>query len=434
MEALQVFPVVIANIPSEISVDMIYKHIFYTLKLKSKYMENLIFYSPKINTNQTWLLVFGNSQSCFDIIHDINKSPVDIYRLSASIPSEPYLEQKPNKSHLKGIGLMKNFVYHKQKLWKSYSFRNCLAIQISQKMGYKWLILPVNQDRDRWHLIICAKAELKQKMKQLYDLTFYPITSNHNFSGLILNETENAKNNDRLKNFYQNESIGLLYNKLWNVDHIFELKKNFKLRHDVLKNKKAIFRVRMSHKVINSTKNSKKMNKSIFDYIKPDLHCYAMDVRIDLNQNKENVNKNKSIKVRSRISDGDNVKQQQQSKKRMIRKRNRKPINYQTHISRLIDVRLWTVNEMKQFLKIVVDGKYNQKFVIHNVKGKRFEYITVNLLKYLSIPSDDAAEIIKHRDFFLDWLSLYISFNLMCSDLVYKSFLYSVKKWFKNMR
>ncbi len=89
------------------------------------------------------------------------------------------------------------------------------------------------------------------------------------------------------------------------------------------------------------------------------------------------------------------------------RKRRRREMN----MSRLMDVRFWSTNEIKSFLVIYVDGKYFNIFIQHNINGKRFEFITMELLKHCNIPSGDVQNIINGRDFFVDWLSLYIFCN-----------------------
>merc|ERR1719461_1007433 len=65
--------------------------------------------------------------------------------------------------------------------------------------------------------------------------------------------------------------------------------------------------------------------------------------------------------------------------------------NRQQHnLSRLIDVRLWNQTEIKEFLRVCVDGKYFQIFIRHNLNGKRLEYITCELFTYCNIHHNDA--------------------------------------------
>ena len=400
MEALQVFPVIIESIPRIVTVNFLYNQIFCTSNLPncSKYVRNLIFHSPTIDTNFKWLLTFKNIECAYDLVHHINKSQ-DKYNCTASIPSEPYLEQKVNKCHIKKIGLMKNYCYKRDKAWKSYNFINCLAIQLSKIVGSKWSILPINKDSDRWHLIIFSpKYRLKDKKKGKNDVNFYKLKASQDFDGFIDGGLQNES--VKMQKYYKKESIGLLHNESWNCDHIFELKQDFVSKNDLFYNKKAVFSVCVSHSVINSKRNLKRM-QSIFDYLKPDQHFYALNVRIEMND--------------KQIDEMFDEKQCQPLKRKMTKKRRRQQMSHEYHISRLIDVRLWNFEEINEFLIVCVDGKYHEKFLAHNVKGKRLEYITKELLVYLGVSANDANQIIKCKNFFVDWLSTY---NIFCLCLL----------------
>ena len=63
------------------------------------------------------------------------------------------------------------------------------------------------------------------------------------------------------------------------------------------------------------------------------------------------------------------------------------------------------MNEIKDFLAMSVDGKYFDIFMAHNLRGKRLEFITTELLKYCNIAMDDAQNIVQCKNFFIDWLS-----------------------------
>ena len=93
------------------------------------------------------------------------------------------------------------------------------------------------------------------------------------------------------------------------------------------------------------------------------------------------------------------------------------------NISRLIDVRLWNMTEIRDFLAVCVDGKYFDIFTAQNLKGKRLEYITTELLTYCNIPMQAAQKIVVCRDFFIDWLSIYVC--LHCNQIYFSFVLQS---------
>eukprot|EP01084_Bolivina_argentea_P118887 210883_1 len=144
--------------------------------------------------------------------------------------------------------------------------------------------------------------------------------------------------------------------------------------------------------------------KTIFN-LKPDKHFYAINVRIRVNNN---VGNKKPLKFKKNQYDFNRPKVLIRNKNMIQRRKRKREMN----ISRLIDVRFWTINETKDFLRVCVNGKYQDTFILHNVKGKRFEFITVELLKYCNIQSDDAENIINSRNFFIDCQKIIQEFEM----------------------
>lgn len=79
--------------------------------------------------------------------------------------------------------------------------------------------------------------------------------------------------------------------------------------------------------------------------------------------------------------------------------------NKEYHISRLVDVRMWTASEISEFLIVCGHKEHLDLFWKHNLKGKRLEFIGRDLLVYCGIPKEDAQDIVDLKSFFIEWLS-----------------------------
>eukprot|EP01083_Nonionella_stella_P015251 42670_1 len=379
MEAFEVFPVLIKNIPNTMTVDQLYNMIFCPTNWANydKHSANLVFHSVEINNKHEWLMVFKNMTSQLDTVHHMNQADAvrraNRHDLMALVPYQPYLNVKVTKSNLRAMKMVENHRYKADNVWKSYSFINCLAVNISQMMKQSWTLVPVHCDR--WHLIVLDQAAFINPIANDDPMSWFPlaIQSRRDFAGFILNRNNSA--NVKLRNRYQKDSVGLLYNKNWKSHHIFELTDHFVDKRNLLNHKKAIFNLCLSETAVD--KHSKSIQTIL--NIKPDRHFYAINVRIPMDRNLKPSRSRRNPPI--------------------IRKRKRVQID---NISRLIDVRFWSVNEIKDFLMMSAEGKYFDIFMAHNLSGKRLEFLTVELLTYCSVPRDDAQRIITCKTFFID--------------------------------
>ena len=374
MQAFQVYPVLLTNIPQSLCVNQLRTKIF------EKRSSDLVFSAPSISPKQQYLLAFRSLQTQIELVHRMNRSKPKS-RLKAVIPRRPYLHRRFMKSQLKQIKNIRNYKFKAQhkhassSAWTSYQFLNCISLEIARIIEQPWTLLPISEDV--WHFVLLPSGAHIAR-RPCFDGLRIPLSAERHFHGHVLDEKEQDNAKLTLKQHHKNESIGLLWNSEFECHQIFEVKEDFVDRPALLRSKKAAFTLCLSRSAINQSGS-----RSLF-HLKAAQHLYATNVQIAV----------------PRGDHGDDDKAQR--RRRVVIKR--RDAKAKRSLSRVADVRSWG-DEIKAFLGMSGNEQYFAKFLAHNLHSLRLECITAELLVYCGIPSATAEAIMADKAFFDDWLS-----------------------------
>ena len=280
MDAFQVYPVLISKIPIDMTVDQLHSNAFTGVCMEHK--ASLLYLSDaSINSKQQYLMLFKSLSAQLAMMHSINSksNKHNSWNTMAMIPRTPFLPQQFHKPRWKELVSIKNYKYSDPERkdqgadeGTSYNFKNCLAVEIMKRMPRQWALLPVTPDV--WHLVMSSDVVFKRDDP---DLSRMAVTVSSTFRGVVLDPDDESRAS--VKHCYRGHLFGLVWNQDWDCQHPFGLKADFVDKQKLLTDKKASFKISLSHSTI---KNHDL--KSIF-HLKPNPFSFATSVQIMAKRN-----------------------------------------------------------------------------------------------------------------------------------------------------